>query len=214
MLIPYLIVIAGCYGFAIITRTKFEFPYYWYLDFMLFWYAVYFVVIKIPGTYNKRYWILGVASLAAFLCGSGIRAEQAVSFLFGVWISDHFEKTKKIIDSRWLMLCAVIGVLILGVKQIPMLRNLEDSLIWYGMQLVMKLSLAVVILGTTQKFQGPMNNKLIALAGVVSYEFYLVHYRLLALPSSGIIGMVIFIILSILLSIVLNKIILLIRKRF
>lgn len=205
VLIPYLIVISACLAYAIVSKNEFEFPYYWYLDFMFLWYLVFYAVIKIPGAYEKKYWILGVTSLAVFLLGNGIRAEQAVSFLVGVLISDHYvEAKKRIVDYRYILVLSMIGILLLGLKQFPLLRSIEDSLIWYGLQLMMKMALAIAILGLTQRLQVLMNNKMILMVGGISYEFYLIHYRLLHLPVMGIGGMMIFLIVTVVASKAIN----------
>lgn len=210
MLIPYIIVIVLGSFWHIATGKELVIPYYWYLDFVLFWYLVFYAVLKIPGAYEKRYWILGIASGAVFLCGNGLRAEQAISFLLGIWISDHYEiAVKKMTSNKILFLCGMMGIFILASKQVPMVRDLEDSLVWYALQLIMKVFFAIVILGMSQKLQWMMKSKLITMLGIISYEFYLIHMRLLKLPQRGILGMIAFIGLSLLLSGTIN---LLIRK--
>ena len=180
-------------------------PTYWYISFMFFWYIVFFLIIQVRGAYDLRYWILGIASVTVFLLGNSLQAEQALSFFFGVLISDHQEYAEnKMTNSKFLLFLLVLGCCLLGLKQVSIIRNLQGTYIWYVLQLVMKLSLALVIIGATQKYQEVVSNKLIFFMGAISYEFYLIHFRLLELPVKGILGMVIFLIGSMALSLILN----------
>lgn len=180
-------------------------PTYWYISFMFFWYIVFFLIIRVRGAYDLRYWILGIASVTVFLLGNSLQAEQALSFFFGVLISDHQEYAEnKMTNSKFQLFLLILGCCFLGLKQVPVIRNLQGTYIWYVLQLVMKISLALVIIGATQKYQEVVTNKFIFLMGAISYEFYLIHFRLLELPVKGILGMVNFLIGSMALSLILN----------
>lgn len=186
-----------------ITKNEVTIPYYWYIDFMLFWYLVFYAVIRIPNLYSQRYSILGIASLMVFIVGcilnNGLRAEQAVSFFIGVLISDNYEKSKeKITESRMIAVVLIIGVTLLGCKQMPAIRSMENTAIWYGIQLIIKDSIAIAIIGLVYKFSALFQNRMLMNVGLVSYEVYLVHYQLLSLPARGIVGMLIFVTISLL----------------
>lgn len=188
--------------YDVLTQNEVAIPYYWYLDFMLLWYLVFFVVIRIPNLYSHRYSILGIASLVVFIVGcafnNGVRAEQAVSFFIGVWISDNYEKAKeKITDSRMIAVLLIIGIVLLGCKQMPAIRAMENTAVWKEIQLVMKVSIALATIGLIYKIKSIFNNRFISVLGLISYEIYLVHYQLLELPLKGFVGMLIFVTVSI-----------------
>lgn len=193
-----------------LTRTKIEIPYYWYLDFIFFQYLVFYLIITIPKLYTKRYLVLCVISIVTFIACSytanGLRAEQAISFLVGVWLSDNYAKARKWLTNPMILLTLMIGgTLLLATKQIPSIRIHEGEILWQGIQLVMKTSFAMVFIGGVYRGKRLFNNGFIALVGGISYELYLVHFRLLAFPQKGIYGKCTFIGLSIIGAWIVNK---------
>lgn len=73
------------------------------------------------------------------------------------------------------------------------------------LQLVMKVSFAMAFIGEIYRFRKLLNNGFITLVGGISYELYLVHFRLLDFPQKGIYGMCTFIGLSIIGAWIVNK---------
>lgn len=180
-----------------LTRTEIEIPYYWYLDFMFFQYFVFYLIIAIPKLYAKRYLMLCVVSTVTFIgcscMANGLRAEQAISFLVGIWISDNYEKAKKWLMNPMILLTLMIGgTLLLATKQIPAIRMHEDGILWQGIQMVMKVSFAMAFIGGVYQVRRLFNNGFIILVGGISYELYLVHFRMLRFPQKGVLGMCIF----------------------
>lgn len=166
-----------------LTNAEIEIPYYWYLDFMFFQYMVFYLIITIPKLYTKRYLALCIVSVVTFVwcscTGNGLRAEQAISFLVGVWISDNYEKVKKwLMNPLILMTLLVSGVLLLATKQIPAIRMQEGEILWQCIQLVMKVSFAMAFIGGTYRFRRFLNNGFITLVGGISYELYLAHFKI------------------------------------
>ena len=163
------------------TKNEVKIPYYWYIDFMLRWHLVFYVVIRIPNLYSHRYSILGIVSLLVFIVGCAfnneLRAEQAVSFFIGVWISDNYKAAKgKIIKNRMIAVLLIVGIALLGCKQVPAIRVFENTAMWYGIQLMMKISVAIAFIGLIYKFSTVFKNSMLMNVGLVSYELYLVHY--------------------------------------
>lgn len=141
VLIPYAIVLIVVITMQYLTRTKMEIPYYWYLVFMFFQYLVFYLIISIPMLYTKRYLVLCVVSTVTFISCSctanGLRAEQAISFLVGVWVSDNYAKAKRWLLNPMILLTLMIGgTLLLATKQIPAIRMHEGEILWQGIQLV------------------------------------------------------------------------------
>lgn len=197
VLIPYVTVSIIVITIQFLTRTKIGIPYYWYLDFMFFQYMVFYLIIAIPKLYIKRYLVLCVVSAVTFIgcscTANGLRAEQAISFLVGVWVSDNYAKAKKWLMNPMILLALMIGgTLLLATKQIPAIRMHEGEILWQGIQLVMKISFAMVVIGGVYLARRLFNNGFITLVGGISYELYLVHFRLLGLPPKGVWGMCVF----------------------
>lgn len=197
VLIPYVTVSIVAITVQSLTKTKIEIPYYWYLDFMFFQYLVFYLIIAIPKLYMKRYLVLCVVSVVTFIgcsyTANGLRAEQAISFLVGVWVSDNYAKARKWLMNPMILLTLMIGgTLLLATKQIPAFRMHEGEILWQGIQLVMKISFAMAAIGGVYLERRPFNNCFITLVGGISYELYLVHFRLLELPTKGVWGMCVF----------------------
>ena len=197
VLIPYAIVSLVVITTQFLTRTKIEIPYYWYLDFIFLQYLVFYLIITIPKLYTKRYLVLCVVSIVTFIgcsyTANGLRAEQAISFLVGVWLSDNYAKARKWLMNPMILLTLMIGgTLLLATKQIPSIRMHEGEILWQCIQLIMKTSFAMAFIGGAYWVGGLFNNGFITLVGGVSYELYLVHFRLLELPPKGVWGMCVF----------------------
>lgn len=219
VLLPYILVCVVVIICDAFTKNEMTIPYYWYIDFMLLWYLFFYAVIRIPNLYSHRYAILGIISLLVFIVGcafnNGLRAEQAVSFFIGVWISDNYKKAKeKIIKNQMIAVLLIVGIALLGCKQVPAIRALENTAMWYGIQLLMKISVAIAFIGLTYKFSAVFNNRMILNIGLVSYELYLVHYQLLSLPSRGIAGILGFVTISLLGAWMIHGLVAEIRNRF
>lgn len=218
VLIPYAIVSIAVITMQFLTRTRIEIPYYWYLDFMFFQYLVFYLIIAIPKLYTKRYLVLCVVSTVIFLgcscTANGLRAEQAISFLVGVWISDNYAKVKKWLMNPMILLTLMIGgTLLLATKQIPAIRMNEGEILWQGIQLVMKISFAMAFIAGVYWVRRLFDNGFTTLVGGISYELYLVHFRLLGLLQKGTLGMCIFLGVSIVGAWSVNKISNYIKKR-
>lgn len=203
VLIPYFLVCILSVTFDLLTGTTVIIPYYWYLDFIFLWYVVFYAVIKIPNLYDHRYLVLGIVSISVFIIGcvlnNGLRAEQAISFLLGVWLSDNYEKIKSKVTSTYVIAAfLILSIALLSCKQIPTVRMLEDSVVWQGIQLVMKVSAAISIIALIYRIKVMFINGTIYFVGSISYELYLVHFQILGLLNNGIIGIIAFATISLL----------------
>lgn len=192
VLIPYILVCFMVVLCDTLAGVDVYIHHYWYLDIMLLWYLVFYALIKVPNLYVNRNLVLGLASICVFVVGSilnnGLWAEQAVSFFMGVWMSDNYKKIKKkMTDIRVIIALLIIGVVLLGCKQISEIRALEDTAMWQGIQLVMKVSVAVAFIGATYRLRHVFNNQMIRIIGSISYELYLVHINILSFPSRGLV---------------------------
>lgn len=171
---------------------------------------MFYLIIAIPKLYMKRYLVLCVVSAVTFIgcsyMANGLRAEQAISFLVGVWVSDNYAKARKWLMNPMILLTLMIGgTLLLATKQIPSIRMHEGEILWQGIQLIMKTSFAMAFIGGVYWVGRLFNNGFITLVGGISYELYLVHFRLLDFPQKGVYGMCTFIGLSIIGAWLVNK---------
>lgn len=157
-------------------------PRYWYFGILLINYLTFWFCIINEKSYRVRYLILGMCAVAIFFLGNALYAEQAASFMLGVLISDHYDKSKKMVDCSWiLVVIAFVAVAMLAVKQLPLVRTIEDTYLWYLIQMIMKLSMAVFLIILTYRLQKLFQNRFIVWCGTVSMELYLIHYRMLRL---------------------------------
>lgn len=86
------------------------------------------------------------------------------------------------VDCSWiLVVIAFVAVAMLAVKQLPLVRTIEDTYLWYLIQMIMKLSMAVFLIILTYRLQKLFQNRFIVWCGTVSMELYLIHYRMLRL---------------------------------
>lgn len=154
-------------------------PYGWYFQYLLIWYAVFWISGFVHS--GKCKWtILLTCATISFCFFPEIMAEQSVSFIAGVFVATKEEQVlkfltenKKILISLGLML---VGIVALGIKQFEIVRN-APKIIFNGVQLLIKFPIAIGIIllvlsrhiNANIKFQG------LFLLGSISYELYLVH---------------------------------------
>ena len=62
---------------------------FWFVSFLLYNYLLFYVCYKSTRIYEYRYFLMGVFALCIFLFDNRIRAEQALSFMSGVFLSDY-----------------------------------------------------------------------------------------------------------------------------
>lgn len=181
---------------------------YWYLTFILLWYVVFYLIIKIRVLNKYKYLILCITSVCVFVFSNySLWVEQAISFTVGVFISDNLRKSKDIITNKFsVVLFFLVGSVLLALKQLPGFREMEDSLLWYLIQLIMKMSYALFTIGIIYVLQKLCKSTFFYLSGLISYELYLVHYSMLPYLNGNYIKIVLFILFSYGLAFLLNKI--------
>ena len=123
-------------------------PYGWYFQYLLLWYAIFWIAKFILG--EKRAWIiLIIGAVISFCVFPEKMAEQSVSFITGVFVSIKKNVLFKSITEKKkvLIACALIsiGILFLGIKQIEIVRS-APQIIFNGVQLMIKLPIAIGII--------------------------------------------------------------------
>ena len=154
-------------------------PYGWYFQYLLLWYAIFWIAKFILG--EKRAWIiLIIGAVISFCLFPEIMAEQSVSFITGVFVSIKKNLMFKSITEKKkvLIACALIsiGILFLGLKQIEIVRS-APQIIFNGVQLMIKLPIAIgiIFLLLSSYINKKIKFRMFYLFGMISYELYLLH---------------------------------------
>lgn len=199
---PYILIVVIVFVIDALIKRTFTLPYYWYVDFQLYWYLIFFLIMRSPNVYARRKFVFLLLSVATFLVASiakdGLRAEQAIAFYVGVSISDNNRIKDIIAKSHFFYALLFLGSVLLALKQIPVIRMHEETWLWFFLQLCMKTSFALGIIGGIYKFKSLFYNPTIQFLGQSSYQIYLVHQRVQALVGDGFMGTVWFTIITLL----------------
>lgn len=200
--IPYIVVQLLAYwpfhsfqALQFILDLSFIKPLYingWYLQYLFLWYAVFYVVRRINFFDNHKIVIFALVSGILFFTLREIKAEQSLSFLMGILLSEKKDLQEKLFKIRCGAGLLVSGLFFLGIKQFPAVRS-GSKILLNAVQLGIKLPLGVGMIILTYHVMKKIKLKMITGIGMVSYELYLIHgYVLQAVPLNKT-GAVIFI---------------------
>lgn len=148
---------------------------YWYIGFLLKQYIVYYIATRF--FYKFRLQIIFVTSIIFIFILPNIEAEQGLSFLLGVLISENYNKvcSSKLFTKNILIFSFIcIGTIFLAIKQLPIIREYEGHYIWHWIQLFIKLPYAIFFILIIHKLP-IFKSKFLIFIGIISYELYLVH---------------------------------------
>lgn len=152
---------------------------FWFIAFMVKWYIAFWVTTRFLQHYRMT--AMGLLAIAALFLLPNIEAEQAMSFLLGVICSEKIQVVKRF-SKRELAAIAVVGlvtgVAFLALKQMPAVRQYEGEWIYSVVQLMIKLPSAVGLVAALSFVPILMKSRYLMLAGVISYELFLVHFPL------------------------------------
>lgn len=184
VLMPYAIVITALWFY---WDYKFDWlyvlnllglkTYYWYVAFLIKWYIAFYVLTRFA--YRWRIYGMMAIAIVMLIFFPNIEAEQAFSFLLGVIVSVKINKVHSM-SSRSLcivaLLCAVIGITCLGIKQMDALRHYSVDYIMNIIQCGIKLPLAIALMAGLTFIPLVFNSLFMKWVGLISYELYLVHF--------------------------------------
>jgi len=146
--------------------------YWWFIQFILILYIVFYLVFRfVPD--NMRMVTLWILSFIFFLSvRQYLWSEQAFSFAIGVSLAKYNKGLT--FHKAWAIggTAIIIGMLSLLAKQIPMIRE-SNYLIFNTNQVILCIGIAVAIIYLaypTLRFI-----RIFSIAGLASYEIYLVH---------------------------------------
>lgn len=162
-----------------IVFVKPTIPYGWFFQYLILWYIIFWIAEFILG--GKKVWaILIISAIFSFCFLPEIMAEQSISFIAGVFVSDKKYWISKIVteEKKICVSCSLIliGLLFLGIKQIEIVRA-APQIVFNVVQLLIKLpiSIGIVTLLLSSYINKTIKYRLFFLLGQISYELYLLH---------------------------------------
>lgn len=173
---------------------------YWYIAFLLKQYILYYIATKYFPKFRLN--IIFIVSTILIFILPNIEAEQGFSFLFGILISENYNKlysnrlqTKNILI--FIIFC--IGTIFLAIKQLPIIREYQNHFLYNWIQLLIKLPYAIFFILITHKLL-ILKRNFLTFTGMISYELYLIHMIFLKYIDMKIINAFFILIISFVLS--------------
>ena len=161
----------------------------WYLSYLAIWYVIFYAVRRFKAVDRYRIPIFAAASLVMFFVLPEIRAEQSLSFLCGILISER--KLKRVQTPIGCAVLAAVGAAALAFKQLPAVRNLP-RIPMNAIQLLIKFPLGLALILVCWFIGKKINLKPIYGVGLISYELYLLHGYFFSFVPRSFFGAVIF----------------------
>lgn len=183
-------------------------PEFWYFQHLYICYLTFYISMRWEKIRKYKYIILSASAVLLFVFGTNLEAEQCVSFLVGVLISDYSKYLKELFQKkRVLLIMMFISIGMLFLKQLEFVRFYEGTYISYIVNLLIKLPAALYVIGLVYKCRYVFTNKLFLLFNDMSLEYYVIHLAMLKMNFIGSIfnsyvDSVIFILLSMVLAFV------------
>lgn len=146
--------------------------YYWYIGYQIFCYIAFFISVRYCALKKIKYGVLVFFALVSFFFFNGIRGEQSFSFLFGVLCSDLPTFKRVLFQRKVFYLMIILGSVALGIKQIPLVRQI-DIIIFTIIQICIKLPYSIVLINLSDKII--CLKEKVSFLGKYSYEIYLSH---------------------------------------
>lgn len=174
----------------------------WYLQYLIIWYVIFYVVRRVGVLNRYRIPVFALISVFLFFCLREIKAEQSLSFFTGIILSEQKQIQSQLFKLRYGLFFLTFGIACLAVKQLPVVRS-APQLVMNMVQLGIKLPIGLGMMILCYFLIGEMKwiGILLGAIGAISYELYLVHgYILEAVPVS-VMGFMIFVVLTPVLSI-------------
>lgn len=155
----------------------------WYLQYLFLLYVLFYAVKRIRVIEKYHIFVFGAISLILFFTTREIMAEQSISFLFGILLSERKQVQKYLFRIRFGIIFTGFGVACLAVKQLPVVRAAPQIIINL-VQLGIKFPIALgsMILFYTLFKKANWIAVVLGAVGAVSYELYLIHGYILSIP--------------------------------
>ena len=153
----------------------------WYIRYLFYWYFFFYISVKIAKQ-NYEFVLLLFGGGMLFVLPE-IEAEQSLSFVTGVLLSKNINKIKmskkQILEISSVLF--VLGSVCLCAKQMPVIRTCSGSVSFFVLQMCLKLSIACGVLMSCSVILNNWKPTFLYFTGLMSYELYLVHCKLLGI---------------------------------
>ncbi len=172
----------------------------WFLQYLLLLYVCFYIIKVCEGTHKHSLIIFAIIMFILFWNQPQIKAEQSFSFLFGLFLSEYVDDKNKFHSIRLGIFLIAVAIICLALKQFPQIRN-SPIYITNFVQLCITFPCSVGIIILLYHLSVPVSlNKIVTIAGIYSYEIYLIHGYLLDIVPNSILGALIFVLITIILS--------------
>lgn len=224
ILLPYLLWICAYSIYLFVSHAPISLNdiRYWFVEFIIIWYFAFYCSLRFCP--KHKYLILFVFALSLFLFQNNLQAQQSISFIIGVLISDYKDRIMTIKPRKMLIigcLCLSFGLLafclrqwiiitdsgipVTGIKDLLVSKTIEKSdILGKLIQIITKVPVALFIIIIMHKIHIG-DRKLSYKIGLISYELYLVHFPLYSSISNNIVYLVLFVIETIIMSYLLYR---------
>lgn len=158
----------------------------WYIRYLFYWYLLFYFSTKYFPT--KRLPIMYMSGLCFLLILPEIEAEQSVSFLSGLVVSEFSSLKKRLCSKylKWGRTLLLLGIIVLFLKQIPIIREFEGTILYNFIQMVLKWSISFGFIILYMFISNRrLSLRLFSCLGIISYELYLTHCKFLGLLNNG-----------------------------
>lgn len=183
--------------------------YGWFMGYIVTCYLLFYAVKKlVKDSRMQMLALFGVFAIwfvleSAFFVNPDmpfLRARQMLSFPIGVLLAANknqiertLTKTKNILI---LMGGGTVCVLFMAITQLNVVKNLP-YLVSNAMALLTCLPMAIGIMAFGKSFSELFENKMLAVAGMISYEIYLVHAFTLGMIKPSVVSVIAFVVVTV-----------------
>lgn len=170
-----------------VTCIKPRYNLGWYLNYLLFCYVIFSVYQLVRRRVGNKAIVLMVAVsvISFFASPTELQAEQSLSFIVGVFLSENKEAAilGRLKARPWM--AAVVAWLVGSVGFLLKQLDILDFSYWiYLLQMIYKFSWVVMFLIVVWTLMKRFSLKPVAVLGKYSYEIYLMHGYMFTLMRS------------------------------
>ena len=185
----------------------------WFMKYIMICYLIFYLIcVLCEKTGRKNDWqsetvLLTGAFLIWFVVDSVffaipampfLKARQMLCFPFGVVLAKDRTRFERIFTIWKTILTGVVtGLLFMGITQLPAIKALP-YLIQNLLSLLTLFPLAIAVLALTKQHEWLLNNTVMKLAGIISFEIYLVHPFAVELLQTSLHSIGVFLLITIL----------------
>ena len=181
---------------------------YWFIPYILECYIVFWLFSRFIPKYRMAAFL--AVSVLSMVLAPEMQAEQALSFITGIWMSEHKHLRGRLASDKSKLLklgCmfTAIGILALLVKQFPEVRAWSGTVSYSFIQLCIKWTLGLAVVLALWLIPRLVGNPFLGLTGRISYELYLIHFPFYTLIDEKFWPAIVLFIVSFIISWLFNK---------